>query len=49
MNMEEEVNDAYEVAKRIDVLDVSVVPFFSLLLQADVGIKCRGHRDVGNS
>jgi len=50
MDMEEEVKEAYEVVKRIDVLDVSVgadlLSPLSFSKLADV-MYCRGYGDLG--
>ena len=55
MDMEEEVKEAYEVVKRIDVLDVSVakcvyppLSFCLFVYDADRGC-CRGDGDMGGS
>lgn len=52
MDMEEEVKEAYEVMKRIDVLDVSTgersLLFIYIFVWARADICCRGHGDLGH-
>lgn len=51
IDMEEEVKEAYELIKGIDILDVSEGEYLSVLLHAEevsCGF-CRGYRNLGNS